>query len=132
MLTIVKKNYDTYVNIKKLAEHVGDEAEEEEDDGEEKKGHDFTVIKQLKVENGRNGADFILSLTQGVLIENTAKELIKYFKPYFEQLIAEKHLSKPEYSDGISKVITSLPELIMDYPAVHKLVFDYLIEPLLR
>jgi len=40
-------------------------------------------------------------------------------------------LQKRDFSDGISKIIATLPELVMDSPRIHHIVFDYIIKPLL-
>lgn len=36
-----------------------------------------------------------------------------------------------DFSDGISKAIASIPELVMDRPNIHQVLFNYIIKPLL-
>jgi hypothetical protein len=31
--------------------------------------------------------------------------------------------------DGISRIIAALPELVMDSPKIHSIVFEYIIKP---
>ena len=57
-MQLAQKNYETYANIKKLEEHTGaEDQDEEEEDADEKKGHDFQFLKKIKVEHGRSGGD---------------------------------------------------------------------------
>ena len=64
------------------------------------------------------------------MCEKDETVLDKYFKPYYDQIIRERHLLAKDFSDGISKIITALPELVMDCPKLHQIVYDYLIKPI--
>lgn len=37
-----------------------------------------------------------------------------------------------DFSEGISKIISALPELVMDCPKLHQIVYNYLIKPLVK
>ena len=37
-----------------------------------------------------------------------------------------------DFSEGISKIISALPELIMDCPKLHQIVYNYVIKPLIK
>lgn len=43
-----------------------------------------------------------------------------------------KHLQAKDFSHGISKIITHLPELVMDCPLIHQRVYAYIIRPLIN
>jgi len=83
----------------------------------------------LKTTNGRPGSDIIYSFVQGVVCEKNKKTLDTVFKPYFNTLLEKKLFEKKDVSDGISKIIGGLPELVMDSPVIHKLVYDFIICP---
>lgn len=74
----------------------------------------------------------LYALTQGVLCDKDTSSLDKYFKPYLEHVMRGKHLQAKDFSHGISKIITHLPELVMDCPLIHQRVYAYIIRPLIN
>ena len=105
--------------------------DDEDDDSDGPKKHDFKFIKKLRVNNGRPGSDVVASFAHQVLTERTTEVLTKYFVPYFQQLLSENHLRQNEYEEGLSKIIAGMPELVMDSPKIHELVFNYMVKPLM-
>ena len=126
---MVKKNYESYENIKKLEELGNDDDDDDEDEGPKK--HDFKFIKNLWIYNRRKGSDVVASFAHQLLTERDTKMLSKYFVPYFAQLISENQLKRNDYEEGLSMILGGLPELVMDSPKIHELVFNYMIKPLL-
>jgi hypothetical protein len=109
------------------------EPEQEDLDAvKDKRTHDFDFIKALKSQNGRPGSDVLFALAQGVLCEKDEATLDKYFKPYYDQIIRERHLEAKDFAQGLSKIISNLAELVMDCPKLHQVVFKYLMLPLIE
>lgn len=118
LLGISLKNFEAYVSSEKLAELAGQE-DGDQDDAKDKNTLDFEFIKALKSQNGRPGADVLYSLAQGVLCEKDDATLDKYFTPYYAHIIGERHLLAKDFSQGLSKIMSNLPELVMDCPKLH-------------
>lgn len=47
-----------------------------------------------------------------------------------QTLSDQKLMNKPDFSDGISRFISFMPELSLDLPDLHKYVFNIVIKPL--
>lgn len=128
----VIKNFDSYVNAKKLAAEIDPDEEPEEEEADEgaKGAHSFETFKILIEKNGRKGQEIIVALAQGVLCDKEPKVIKNYFRDYINLIITERHLNARDFSDGVSKVIQMMPELQMDCPTIYRLLFENVIVPL--
>ena len=84
MKEMIKKNYEQFESVKKMEEKGNDYDEEDDDEDEAPKKHDFKFIKQLRTNFGRPGSDVVAAFAHHIFTERDTKLLTKYFVPYFD------------------------------------------------
>lgn len=114
---LLKKNFENYANKMSLGT---DEPEEEVEDkietpATDAKKFDMAIYETLKVENGKSQASIFFSLLCKVFDEEE-KKVRNYFLGYLEQLISQKKMQNKDFSEGISKFIQFMPEIVLDLP----------------
>jgi hypothetical protein len=109
----LKKNFEDFV-IYRNNQGQRDEAEE---GAEEKKTetHDLSVYRKLQRENGKQYDQMFFSLLCNVFDEDLTK-VEAHFDAYLDQLISQKLFKSQNYSEGVSKFLQYLPELVLDLP----------------
>jgi len=122
----LKKNFETFA-----AQGVEEVDEEVEDTKPEEKKFDLSLYDKLKTENGKVAASIFFNLLCKVFDEEIQKVDI-HFENYLGQLISQKKLVNKDFSDGLSKFVQFMPEIVLDLPQIHSYVFKYVIKPLLK
>jgi hypothetical protein len=85
----------------------------------------------LANENGRKGEELVFSLLSKVFDDEITK-VKKYLLKYIICLSEQKVLAKPDFSDGISKFISYMPEFSLDVPELHKYLYNFVIHPMIE
>lgn len=123
----LKKNFEEYANKMNDA----DEPEEETEDTKvEDKKFDLTLYDKLKNDNGKSQASIFFNLLCKVFDEEIQK-VDKHFEGYLNQLISQKKMQNKDFSEGISKFVEFMPEIVLDLPQIHTYLWKYVIKPLL-
>lgn len=123
----LKKNFEEYANKMNDA----DEPEEETEDTKvEDKKFDLTLYDKLKNDNGKSQASIFFNLLCKVFDEEIQK-VDKHFEGYLNQLISQKKMQNKDFSEGISKFVQFMPEIVLDLPQIHTYLWKYVIKPLL-
>ena len=76
---------------------------------------------------GRTGAEVVYCLAHGIIGGDNEETLHKYFPAYFGEIMNARVLNGKDYSDGVSKIILMLEELVYNTPKMHRLAYDYII-----
>lgn len=126
----LKKNFETFAQKLENAQ-LEDNEEEDEEPKSNDEAFDLALYKKLKNENGKDYGHIFFSLLTKVFDEDTRK-IEKHFTKYLDQLIAQKILTKKDFSTGISKFVQFFPELVLDVPQIHKYTWNYVIKPLVE
>lgn len=122
----LKKNFETFA-----AQGVEENDEEVEDAKPEEKKFDLSLYDKLKNENGKVAASIFFNLLCKVFDEEIQKVDI-HFENYLGQIISQKKLVNKDFSDGLSKFVQFMPEIVLDLPQIHSYLFKYVIKPLLK
>jgi hypothetical protein len=130
----LRKNFELFVSTEKYNKHLNEENNEEEEPEEEKKDkkprrHDFGVYRRLAENNGKKESMMlhffltqVFELDKPVIEDNLPK--------YLDQLSQNKSLGKANFSEGISTFISMMPELALDSPLLHQLLWKNVMKPL--
>ena len=121
-------NFDTYCSTIKQLGEVEDDEETKQLTPDQVKP-DYDLFKELKTVNGKTGDQILASLLSRVFCEETAK-VEAHLTNYLMHLHKDKLLSNANFNNGMSRMADILPDLALDLPAVHKYLFQYVIEPL--
>lgn len=110
------------------ADDVDDEAE---DTKTTDKAFDVSLYDKLKNENGKSTPSIFFNLLCKVFDEET-KKVDQHFEGYLNQLISQKKLVNKDFSEGLSKFVQFMPEIVLDLPQIHAYAWKYVIKPLYR
>jgi len=124
MAAQLKKNFEEYA-----AQGVEDHEEEVEDTKPEDKKFDLSIYDKLKSENGKTGPIIFFNLLCKVFDEEMQKVDL-HFDGYMSQIISQKKLQSKDFSEGLSKFVQFMPEIVLDLPQIHAYCFKFVIRPL--
>jgi hypothetical protein len=124
MAAQLKKNFEEYA-----AQGVEDHEEEVEDTKPEDKKFDLSIYDKLKSENGKTGPTIFFNLLCKVFDEEMQKVDL-HFDGYMSQIISQKKLQSKDFSEGLSKFVQFMPEIVLDLPQIHAYCFKFVIRPL--
>lgn len=123
----LKKNFEEY------AAQGTEEPDEEAEDTvkNDDKKFDLSLYDKLKNENGKVGSGIFFNLLCKVFDEEMGKVDL-HFDSYLGQIISQKKLQSKDFSEGVSKFVQFMPEIVLDLPQIHAYCFKHVIKPLVR